>query len=101
MSKIKGGASAATEARLYNLLGVAHLYLGDDRLAREEFKTAIKKDKNLIAARINLSGLYKYYGHQAKAGKVLAGISGSNAINKTKELIHPRAGEFYYVRNKL
>lgn len=100
LSKIKGGA-AATAAKLYNLLGVAHLYLGDDRMAREEFKTAIQKDKNLIAARINLSGLYKYYGHQAKAGKIMAAVSGSVAIEQSKDLIHPRAGELYYVGSKV
>ena len=84
-----------SEALLYTILGVCHLYTGEDQVARDEFKHALKIDKDSLEARVNLAGLYSYYGHKAKAATVKAGIKSPVNINSSV-LIHPRAGEYYY-----
>jgi len=84
-----------SEARLYTILGVCHLYTGKDQVARDEFKHAVKLDKASIEARVNLVGLYSYYGHKEKAEAVKAGIK-SNGNITSSVLIHPKAGEYYY-----
>ena len=85
----------ASEALLYTILGVCHLYTGDDQVARDEFKQAIKIDKDSLEARVNLAGLYSYYGHTEKAATLKAGIRSPVNINSSV-LIHPKAGEYYY-----
>ena len=85
----------ASEAMLYTILGLCHLYTGEDQVARDEFKQALKVDKESFEARINLAGLYSYYGHTEKAAAVKAGIKSAGNINSSV-LIHPKAGEYYY-----
>jgi hypothetical protein len=80
------------EATLYTILGVCHLYMGEDNLARDEFKQALKLDKDSIEAKINLAGLYSYYGHKDKSMAMKTGINGSEITSS--ELIHPKAKEF-------
>ncbi len=82
------------EATLYTILGVCHLYMGEDNLARDEFKQALKLDKNSTEAKINLAGLYSYYGHKDKAMAIKTEIDASEI--SSSELIHPKAKEYYY-----
>ena len=82
-----------SEAQLYTILGVCHLYTGEDRIARDEFKQALKIDNDSVEARINLAGLYNYYGHTEKALAVKSGIKSPEAASSV--LIHPKAGDYY------
>ncbi|NLD37280.1 MAG: tetratricopeptide repeat protein [Desulfatiglans sp.] len=84
-----------SEAVLYTIMGVCHLYMGEDTLARDEFKQALNLDKNLTEAKINLAGLYSYYGHKDKAMALKTEINASGNIDSS-ELIHPKAKEYYY-----
>ncbi len=84
------------KAKLNNILGVIHLYLGEDQLAKERFKKALAIDQRCIAAQVNLAGLLKHYGHNSKAESMMMELADSQAVEKSKDPIHPRAGEFYY-----
>ncbi len=83
------------EAALYTILGVCHLYMGEDTLARDEFKHALTLNKDSIEAKINLSALYSYYGHSEKAMAIKNEINASGNIGSS-DLIHPKAKEIYY-----
>lgn len=83
-----------TESILFTMLGVCHLYMGEDALARDEFKQALKIDKDSVEAKINLAGLYSYYGHRDKAMAMKTEINASDITSP--ELIHPKAKEYYY-----
>ncbi len=83
-----------TESTLFTILGVCHLYMGEDTLARDEFKQALLLNKDSIEAKINLAGLYSYYGHKDKAMAMKNGINASDITSS--ELIHPKAKEYYY-----
>jgi cellulose synthase operon protein C len=80
------------EATLFTILGVCHLYMGDDNLAKDEFKQALKLNKDSVEAKINLAGLYAYYGHKDKAMAIKTEIDGSEITSS--ELIHPKAKEY-------
>lgn len=84
-----------TESTLFTILGVCHLYMGEDTLARDEFKHALNLDKDSMEAKINLAGLYSHYGHKDKAMAMKAEINASGNIGSS-ELIHPKAKEYYY-----
>ena len=77
------------KAKLLNLLGLAYLYGGADPLAKETFKRALDADERLASARINLAGIYRYYGHTEKAADLLGNLSPSNPDKAT---VHPRLG---------
>ncbi len=83
-----------TESILFTMLGLCHLYTGEDTLARDEFKQALKLDKDSVEAKINLAGLYSYYGHRDKAMAMKTEINASDIASP--ELIHPKAKEYYY-----
>jgi hypothetical protein len=59
------------KADFYNLVGLTHLYGGRDPLAKESFKMALKSDNRLAAARLNLAGVLRHYGHEDKASALL------------------------------
>ncbi|MBN2418007.1 MAG: tetratricopeptide repeat protein, partial [Deltaproteobacteria bacterium] len=94
MDKVPGN-DKQSEAKLYTILGVCHLYTGEDQIARDEFKHALKLDKDSVEARINLAGLYTYYGHAEKASAIKEGIK-SQEKTISSVLIHPKAGDYYY-----
>ena len=77
---------------LLNLIGVAHLYGGSDPLAKAAFKRALEADDHLDAARVNLAGLYRHYGHVEKAAELVKRVSPANLDNRA---VHPRAGALY------
>ncbi len=87
-------------ASLHNIIGVAYLNAGDDTSARDEFKQALEIDSENIGAKINLAGLYDYYGHAEKAEKLYSSLPDAAVVDAAKELIHKRSGEFYYARVK-
>ena len=93
MDKVPEG-DKQSEGQLYTILGVCHLYTGEDQVARDEFKQALKIDKDSVEARINLAALYTYYGHEEKASAIKAGIKSPEKIISSV-LIHPKAGEYY------
>jgi tetratricopeptide (TPR) repeat protein len=88
LPKLNGGQKQL-KADLLNLVGLTHLYSGRDALAKETFKEALKADRNLAAARINLAGLYKHYGHGDKAAQLITGAPMSNIDH---DAIHPQIG---------
>jgi tetratricopeptide (TPR) repeat protein len=66
------------KARLLNVLGLTHLYCGQDPLAKESFRKALEADERLDEARINLAGVYRHYGHHEKAAEVMKDRSARN-----------------------
>jgi tetratricopeptide (TPR) repeat protein len=86
----------ATRAALYNTLGVAHCYSGEDPLAKDAFQKALAQDPEHLAARINLAGLFQEYGHAEKAQALYAGIGLNRHLDGDRDLIHPRAQELYH-----
>jgi Flp pilus assembly protein TadD len=95
------GKQPEVASQIHNMLGVAWLYLGEDELARDAFKQALEKNGANTAARINLAGLYQYYGHQGKAERLYGQISANGSKDAIKGQIHPRAGELYYANHKI
>jgi cellulose synthase operon protein C len=88
-------------ASCLNTIGVCRLYLGEDRLAHQEFKEAVSIDKQQVAAKINLAGLLKHYGYNAKAQSLLVGVNAPQGSDPDMGVIHPRAGELFYVSKKV
>jgi tetratricopeptide (TPR) repeat protein len=88
-------------ARCLNTIGVCRLYLGEDRLAHQELKEAISIDKQQVAAKINLAGLLKHYGYTKKAQSLLVGVNAPQSGDPGMGVIHPRAGELFYVSKKV
>jgi tetratricopeptide (TPR) repeat protein len=88
-------------ANCLNTIGVCRLYLGEDRLAHQELKQAIAMDKKQVAARINLAGLLKHYGYTQKARSLLIGVNAPKGNDPGMGVIHPRAGELFYVSKKV
>ena len=86
------GSQGQLKAEMLNVLGLSHLYSGHDPLAKETFKQALDADQNQAAARINLAGLYKHYGHQDKAAELMQGAS---LTNIDRDGIHPQIGANY------
>jgi tetratricopeptide (TPR) repeat protein len=95
------GKQPEVASQIHNILGVAWLYLGKDELARDAFKQALEKNGANTAARINLAGLYQYYGHQGKAERLYSQVSANGSKETIKGQIHPRAGDMYYANHKI
>lgn len=92
LNKLKNG-QGGLEADLLNLIGVTHLYCGQDREAKEAFKKALGSNPLSAAARINLAGLYHHYGHHDKARELVRAVS-TGQVNR--EDVHPRTGALYH-----
>ena len=92
---------AKVVSQIHNTLGVTWLYLGEDELARDAFKQAIEQDSANAAARINLAGLYQYYGHAGKAEQIYGKVNATNTKDSVNGRIHPRAGDMYYGNRKI
>jgi tetratricopeptide (TPR) repeat protein len=88
-------------ANCLNTIGVCRLYLGEDRQAHQELKEAISIDKQQVAAKINLAGLLKHYGYNKKAQSLLVGVNAPQSSDPSMGVIHPRAGELFYVSKKV
>jgi tetratricopeptide (TPR) repeat protein len=88
-------------SQIHNTLGVSWLYLGEDEFARDAFKQALEQNTANAAARINLAGLYHYYGHDGKADQLYRQIAGKDTKDSIKGQIHPRAGDMYYADHKI
>jgi tetratricopeptide (TPR) repeat protein len=91
LAKIDDG-KRALKASLLNLLGMTQLYCGLDPLAKETFKRALQVDNDLATARVNLAGIYRHYGHNAKAAELIKTVAPANL---DREGIHPRIGAIY------
>ena len=83
------------KAHAHNLMGVAYLYDHSDTAAKEVLKQALAEDPQSIQARINLAGLYTYYGHAAKADMIYESLLNEAAAQTADMAIHPRAKELY------
>ena len=95
------GKQAEAISQIHNTLGVTWLYLGEDELARDAFKQALEQNAANAAARINLAGLFHYYGHEAKAERLYGQITAKGTKDAIKGQIHPRAGDMYYAIHKI
>ena len=91
LTKVQGGQEGI-KADLLNLVGVTHLYSGQDRAAKEDFKRALESNPLSGAARVNLAGLYHHYGHHEKAVE-LTKVLVADQVNR--EDVHPRTGALY------
>jgi cellulose synthase operon protein C len=91
LNKLDGG-QRALKAELLNLLGLAYLDSGQDPLAKETFKRALAADPALAAAKVNLAGLYRHYGHDTKAAELM---KTGPFMNLDREAIHPQLGAIY------
>ncbi len=72
------GSQGQLKARLFNVLGLTHLYSGHDSLAKENFRRALDADDKLDEARVNLAGIYRHYGHHEKAAELMKNASTRN-----------------------
>jgi hypothetical protein len=95
------GKQADLISQIHNTLGVSWLYLGEDELARDAFKQALEQNTANAAARINLAGLYHYYGHEGSAKRLYGEITAKVTKDSIKGRIHPRAGDMYYAKHKI
>jgi tetratricopeptide (TPR) repeat protein len=91
LNKLDGGQKAL-RAELLNLLGLSYLDSGQDPLAKETFKRALAIDPSLAAAKVNLAGIYRHYGHGAKATELM---KKGPFMNLDREAIHPQLGAIY------
>jgi tetratricopeptide (TPR) repeat protein len=91
LNKLDGG-QRALKAELLNLLGLTYLDSGQDPLAKETFKQALAADPSLAAAKVNLAGIYRHYGHRAKAAELM---KAGPFMNLDREAIHPQLGAIY------
>lgn len=78
-----------TKAQLLNLLGVSQLYSGKDTLAKTTFQQAMKTDPGAGEPRMNLAGLFRHYGHDARATELL---HQPMPADLDRDGIHPRIG---------
>ena len=86
-------ADPGGRADLYNTLGVAHLYCGEDSLARDAFLRALEARPGHRAARVNLAGLYRLYEHRARAAEIYRSLV--EAPGPADGAVHPRSRELY------
>ncbi len=91
LPKLDGG-QRALKANLLNLLGMTHLYGGNDPLAKETFKRALEADGNLTAARVNLAGIFHHYGQDDKAATLM---NAAPAMEPVLDGVHPQLGAVY------
>jgi len=89
-------SDAATRAELYNTLGVAHCYCGEDQLAKDVFQKALAQNPEHVAARVNLAGLFQQYEHVEKAQALYASVGLTQHLDGDHDLIHPRSQELYH-----
>lgn len=95
-----GKSHSKVKSDLYNNLGVSYLYAGNDEPAKDAFKKAIDYDAKNFGAKVNLAGLYNYYGHKHKAHTLYESLPGVKKIETSGNMIHPRAKEIYYEQAK-
>jgi len=88
-------------ATAYNLLGMAHLFDGNDPAAQDAFQRALSEEPGHTGAKINLAGLYKHYGYRRDAEKLYQSVSEASVDMQADPSIHPRAKELFYENNKL
>jgi hypothetical protein len=92
LSKLDG-SRRSLKAELLNLLGLAYLDSEQDPLAKDTFKRALAADPSLAAAKVNLAGIYRHYGHGAKAAELM---KTGPFMNLDHEAIHPQLGAIYH-----
>jgi tetratricopeptide (TPR) repeat protein len=85
----------AEKALAYNLMGVAYLYDHNDPMAKDAFQQALKEEPRYVDAKVNLAGLYTYYGHLDQAKTMYDSIEHAGALDISAHGIHPRAKELY------
>ncbi|MGC9324276.1 MAG: tetratricopeptide repeat protein [Desulfomonilia bacterium] len=90
------GRHDSRDARLYNCLGLSLMSLGDDTRAKEAFEEALECRTGHIAATMNLAALLRHYGHEPRSQQLYASLPEVSAIAQDRELVHPRAKEYYY-----
>ena len=84
------------KAGFYNLIGVSQIYNLDDKKAKNALKKALEIDPGNFGAKLNLAGLYQYYGHTVKAKSMYESLPNLKLVEDSTGLIHPKAKELYY-----
>lgn len=85
-------------ATIHNILGLSYLYVQEDTMAKDAFRKALDIDPQSVGAKVNLAGLYQYYGHFDKAGSIYETLPGNSAVEQASAAVHPRAMEYYHDR---
>jgi tetratricopeptide (TPR) repeat protein len=85
-------------ATIHNILGLSYLYVQEDTLAKDAFRKALDIDPESVGAKVNLAGLYQYYGHFDKAGSIYETLPDNSAVEQASARVHPRAMEYYHDR---
>lgn len=75
IEQLVSSKNKSTSASAYNLLGVLSIMMNRNNLAAADFKSALKKQPNHEAARMNLGYLSLKYGMYSDAKKYLSGFS--------------------------
>jgi tetratricopeptide (TPR) repeat protein len=89
------GQKDLLKASMYNIIGLSQLHTVNDRAAKNAFKKALEIDPRNIGVKINLAGLYQHYGHHDKAKNMYESLPNMGLVENSKDLIHPKAKEFY------
>jgi cellulose synthase operon protein C len=97
----KNNKDMAVQAGLYNCLGVSLLSIGEDNLGKEAFQKAIAIDANHVSARVNLAGLFRYYGHEEQALHLYQGLPVLSEKEQGDGIIHPKAKELYHATKNI
>jgi Tfp pilus assembly protein PilF len=85
-------------ATIHNILGLSYLYVQEDTMAKDAFRKALDVDPQTVGAKVNLAGLYQYYGHFDKAGSIYETLPDNRAVEQASAVVHPRAMEYYHDR---
>jgi tetratricopeptide (TPR) repeat protein len=85
-------------ATIHNILGLSYLYVQEDTMAKDAFRKALDVDPDSVGAKVNLAGLYQYYGHFDKAGSIYETLPDNRAVEQASAAVHPRAMEYYHDR---
>lgn len=85
-------------ATIHNILGLSYLYVQEDTLAKDAFRKALDIDPQSVGAKVNLAGLYQYYGHFDKANSIYETLPDNSAVEQAAAWVHQRAMEYYHDR---
>jgi hypothetical protein len=89
------GGAAEIKSRVYNALGVAHLYRGHDEKGKDAFEKALQENAENLEAMINLAGLYTKYAHTERADDLYSKARDFGELADAREFVHSVSRELY------
>jgi len=94
IEEIQGG-NEPLKANFYNIIAISRIHSMHDKEAKYALKKALKLDPGQIDAKINLAGLYQYYGHTEQAHIIYESLPNTLLVEESTNLVHPKAKELY------